>query len=80
MSKYDDIIHLSRPVIPNHAPMSRDMRAAQFAPYAALTGHRDLIQQNENNNTYQESEIIPTYDDLSFDDSSFSDLPPTENL
>ncbi len=63
-SRYDDIIDLPRPIIKNHPPMSRSMRAAQFAPYAALTGHRDIIQQNESNNVYQEPEIIPDYDNL----------------
>lgn len=62
--KYDDIIDLPRPIIKNHPPMSRSMRAAQFAPYAALTGHRDIIQQNEADNVYQETEIIPDYDNL----------------
>lgn len=28
--------------------MSLDNRTAQFAPYAALTGHRDIITSNEN--------------------------------
>lgn len=69
MNKYDDIINLSRPIINTHPRMSRDMRAAQFAPYAALTGHRDIVQQNEDNNIYQESEIIPDYDNLEYPDS-----------
>ncbi len=36
--RYDDIIRLPRPVSALHPPMSRRERAAQFAPYAALTG------------------------------------------
>ena len=43
---YRDILHKDRPLAPN--PMSLDNRAAQFAPYAALTGHRDIITINEN--------------------------------
>lgn len=27
--------------------MSRDARAAQFAPYAALVGHKDIITRSE---------------------------------
>lgn len=37
--KYDDIIHLPHHVSANHPPMPLAARAAQFAPFAALTGH-----------------------------------------
>lgn len=47
-SKYANLIHHERPVSPNHKPMSRKARAAQFAPYAALVGHHDIIVANEN--------------------------------
>ena len=36
-SPYEDIIHLSRPPS-SHPKMSREARAAQFAPFAALFG------------------------------------------
>ena len=45
MSKYDDIIHLSRPKSLRHAPMSMPDRAAQFSPFAALTGHDAAIAE-----------------------------------
>ena len=45
MSNYDDIIHLSRPVSQRHAPMSMLDRAAQFSPFAALTGHEAAIEE-----------------------------------
>ena len=45
MNDYSDILHCTRPPAPH--PMSRDARAAQFAPYAALTGHSDIIHHNE---------------------------------
>ena len=44
--KYDDIIHLPRPVSPRHAPMTVQDRAAQFAPFAALTGYEDVIEES----------------------------------
>ena len=50
MKDYSDIIDLPRPISKHHPPMSRDKRAAQFAPYAALVGHKDIIIQNEINN------------------------------
>ena len=36
---YDDIIHLPHPVSTRHGAMSNLDRAAQFAPFAALTGY-----------------------------------------
>lgn len=42
---YSDIIHLSRPVSSKHPPMDRMMRAAQFAPFAALTGHDEAVRE-----------------------------------
>lgn len=45
MSQYDDIIHLPRPVSARHAPMPIADRAAQFAPFAALTGYDATIRE-----------------------------------
>lgn len=41
---YDDIIDLPRHVSPRRAPMSLMGRAAQFAPFAALSGYEDAVQ------------------------------------
>ena len=38
---YEDIINLPHPVSKRHKPMPVEDRAAQFAPFAALTGHKD---------------------------------------
>lgn len=43
--KYDDIINLSRPISKKHKKMSLYDRAAQFAPFAALTGHEEEIKE-----------------------------------
>jgi hypothetical protein len=45
MKNYDDIINLPHHVSSNHAPMSLDQRAAQFAPFAALTGYDEEIEE-----------------------------------
>lgn len=45
MSKYDDIIHLSRPVSLKRMPMPMLDRAAQFSPFAALTGYEATIRE-----------------------------------
>ena len=44
MSEYDDIIDLSRPKS-KHEPMPMSDRAAQFSPFAALTGYGDAIDE-----------------------------------
>ncbi len=45
MKNYDDIINLPRPISKKHKPMSLYSRAAQFAPFAALTGYDDVIDE-----------------------------------
>lgn len=45
MQNYDDIIHLSRPESAAHPPMPRAARAAQFSPFAALTGYDAAIRE-----------------------------------
>ena len=45
MGNYDDIIHLPHPVSTKHARMSRIDRAAQFSPFAALTGYDAVITE-----------------------------------
>lgn len=42
---YGDIITRSRPCSKTHAPMSRMQRAAQFAPFAALTGYKEEVKE-----------------------------------
>ena len=42
---YEDILHLSRPVVPWRACMTRGDRAAQFAPFAALTGYEAAVAE-----------------------------------
>lgn len=44
-SKYDDIIHLPHHVSKKHPRMSLLNRAAQFSPFAALTGHGAAIRE-----------------------------------
>lgn len=45
ISKYDDIINLPHHVSKKHPQMSIEARSAQFAPFAALTGHSDTIKE-----------------------------------
>ena len=43
--QYDDILSLPRPVSPSHPPMPLIDRAAQFSPFAALTGFEAAVQE-----------------------------------
>ena len=42
---FDDIINLPRHVSDKHPHMSIHDRAAQFAPFAALTGHSEAVSE-----------------------------------
>ena len=43
--KYDDIINLPHPVSRKHPRMPLTDRAAQFSPFAALTGHEAAVEE-----------------------------------
>ena len=45
MGKYEDIINLPHHVSKKHPQMSMHDRAAQFAPFAALSGHSEAIEE-----------------------------------
>ena len=42
---YADIMNLSHPISPKHPPMSMLNRAAQFSPFAALTGYDAAVKE-----------------------------------
>ena len=45
MNNYEDIINMPHHVSTKHPQMSLENRAAQFAPFAALTGYNDIIKE-----------------------------------
>ena len=59
MNKYDDIINLPHHVSKTHPQMSMWNRAAQFAPFAALTGYDNAIKDTaqENENSFEKKEV-----------------------
>ncbi len=59
MEYYDDIINLPHHVSKRHPQMPMWNRAAQFAPFSALTGYDDAIQETakENERMYNETRI-----------------------
>ena len=54
--KYDDIINLPHHVSKKRPQMSLHDRAAQFSPFAALTGHKEAI--NETARLTDEKQIL----------------------
>ena len=44
--KYEDMLYMNPPVSKTHRKMSVQDRAAQFMPFAALTGYEDLIRES----------------------------------
>lgn len=42
---YEDILNLPRPVSGRHPRMPMEDRAAQFAPFSALSGYEDAIRE-----------------------------------
>ncbi|MGN0355235.1 MAG: hypothetical protein ACI4EI_09210 [Muricoprocola sp.] len=58
--EYEEILKLPHPVSKTHPPMPRENRAAQFAPFAALTGHSDAMEKTAKDalNWWEEKEII----------------------
>lgn len=46
-NNYDDIINLKHHTSVKHPRMSKEARTAQFAPFAALTGHTVAIKETE---------------------------------
>ena len=44
MNPYEDMLELPHPVSRKHPQMPLADRAAQFSPFAALTGYEDVIE------------------------------------
>lgn len=61
---YSDIIDLPHHVSSRHPQMSVHDRAAQFAPFAALTGYGDMIDEAGEQNAVADDTVIFTAEDL----------------
>ena len=69
MDKYDDIINLPHHVSKTRKRMTMDARAAQFSPFAALTGYDDEIDEM--------ARLTEEQMDISFDDEKLEGLDKT---
>lgn len=63
IKKYEDIINLPHHVSKKYPQMSIEARAAQFAPFAALTGYDEAIEEtvskrNIDLHNYEKNDII----------------------
>ena len=69
--RYDDMINLPHPDPKSHPRMSLYNRAAQFSPFAALTGYGEVVENTAKKNTeymsrteyYDESADLPAEED-----------------
>ena len=58
LARYGDIIDLPHPVSTKRAPLSRESRAAQFSPFAALTGLEQVMEHTADRATDEYSHDI----------------------
>ena len=73
--KYDKIINHPHYEPKRHARMSRKMRAAQFAPYAALAGHADAVQQTAKTAEQKSRRVIEeNLNDIYYDEPIYNTL------
>ena len=66
--KYDEIINHPHYEPKNHPRMSREMRAGQFAPFAALTGYTDAVRRTAKFAELRNQRVIET----NMDDERFN--------
>lgn len=46
-NRYEDMVSMPHHVSKKHPHMKHSDRAAQFAPFAALSGHREAVRRTE---------------------------------
>lgn len=70
--RYDDILYLPHHVSRTHTPMPQLDRAAQFAPFAALTGYDAVIRHTawRAEEKVLQEDTEPFEEDFFFDDEN----------
>ena len=80
MSRYEDIIHLPHHISRKHPQMSLQDRAAQFSPFAALTGHSAATEETarltEEEAVLDETETLRINEKLSYLKKHLSEAGP----
>lgn len=77
MGKYDDIIDIQYVKSKKYPHMSIENRAGQFAPFAALTGHKESVLETER---YVDKKIILDEDKKIYLDNMLNVVSTTPNL
>ena len=67
MTKYQEILDHPHYEPKRHPRMDRKMRAAQFAPYAALAGHAGAVRRTAKFAELRSRRVIETNEDEKFD-------------
>ena len=72
VGQYQDIIDLPRPVSVRHGGLSREQRAAQFAPFAALTGHNAAVKRTASRNVEAVEHFVERIEDPIWEEAEWS--------
>ena len=64
MEEYEDIINLPHHTSKRHPRMSMEARAAQFAPFAALTGYEHAIKEAQREKEEMQRRLEKADDDF----------------
>lgn len=73
--KYDEIINHPHYEPKKHPRMSKEVRAGQFAPFAALTGYADAVRRTAKFAELRNQRVIET----TMDDERFDLLEDVKN-
>ena len=63
-NNYEDIINLPHPEPKHHPRMDRASRAAQFAPFAALTGYDRAVKETADSHDADMEEVKEEYREI----------------
>ena len=58
LDRYGDIIDRQHPVSVKYRPMPDMDRAAQFSPFAALTGYHETLKESQNHFAVDEADLF----------------------
>lgn len=64
MEEYEDIINMPHHTSKRHPRMSMEARAAQFAPFAALTGYEHAIKEAQMEKEEMQRQLEEADDDF----------------
>ena len=75
--RYKEILNMPRHISEKRAPMPKSDRAAQFAPYSALSGYEDAVEETARPTDYKID--LDEYEKEKINNTLTSLLSPTED-